>query len=78
VKEAAVTALPDDRLGSVPGAAYLVRSGIAPPTDEEMLGFLKARLTGYQLPTVLREVESLPRTASMKVDQTALRALLTA
>lgn len=76
VKEAAVTALADERLGQVPGAAYLLRAGSASPSEAEMTAFLKSRLTGYQIPAVLKAVETLPRTASMKVDQAALRTLL--
>jgi acyl-coenzyme A synthetase/AMP-(fatty) acid ligase len=76
VKEAAVTALPDERLGQMPGAAYLVRAGASAPSEAELVAFLKDRLTGYQVPAVLKAVEKLPRTASMKVDQSALRALL--
>ncbi|HTU13094.1 MAG TPA: class I adenylate-forming enzyme family protein [Allosphingosinicella sp.] len=76
VKEAAVTALADARLGQVPGAAYLLRAGAAAPSEAEFAAFLKHRLTGYQIPAVLKAVETLPRTVSMKVDQSALRALL--
>lgn len=76
VREAAVTALPDARLGEVPGAAYLPRAGVAPPATAEMSRFLKERLTAYQMPAVLRALDALPRTASMKIDQAALRALL--
>jgi long-chain acyl-CoA synthetase len=76
VQEAAVTGVPDERLGQVAGAAYLVRRGQAEPGPEEMAAFLKERLTGYQMPTVLKAVAALPRTASMKVDQAALRTLL--
>jgi acyl-CoA synthetase (AMP-forming)/AMP-acid ligase II len=76
VKEAAVTALADARLGQVPGAAYLVRAGADAPSEAELAAFLKRRLTGYQIPAVLKAVETLPRTASMKVDQGALRVLL--
>ena len=76
VKEAAVTALPDARLGEVPGAAYLVRAGAIAPGEAELTVFLKGRLTGYQIPAVLKAVDTLPRTASLKVDQSALRNLL--
>ncbi|MDB5575574.1 MAG: hypothetical protein JWR80_750 [Bradyrhizobium sp.] len=76
VREAAVAALPDDRLGAVPVAGYLLRSGLPAPSEEEMRGFLKGRLTAYQIPTVIRPLDKLPRTASMKVDQAALRTLL--
>lgn len=76
VKEAAVVALADARLGQVPGAAYLVRADAEAPSEAELTAFLKGRLTGYQIPAVLKAVEALPRTASMKVDQGALRLLL--
>jgi acyl-CoA synthetase (AMP-forming)/AMP-acid ligase II len=76
IVEAAVTALPDERLGAVPGAAYRVRAGEPIPSAVEIEAYLKSRLTGYQVPAVLRPLDEFPRTASMKVDQAALRALL--
>jgi acyl-coenzyme A synthetase/AMP-(fatty) acid ligase len=78
VREAAVAALPDARLGEVPGAAYVLKSGAPRPSQEELIAFLRERLLPYQLPTQILLADELPRTDSMKVSQPALRELLLA
>jgi len=78
VREAAVAGLPDARLGEVPGAAYVLKSGAPRPSHEELIAFLRERLLPYQLPTQILPVDELPRTDSMKVSQPALRELLLA
>jgi acyl-coenzyme A synthetase/AMP-(fatty) acid ligase len=75
VLEAAVTALPDDRLGQVPVAAFTTKSGMTPPSADELSAFLRDRLLPYQLPARLLAVGELPRTDSMKVSQPQLREL---
>lgn len=75
VREAAATGLPDERLGQVPVAAFILKSGFAAPTEEELRDFLKARLMPYQVPVRLMCVDELPRTPSMKVSQPELRVL---
>jgi acyl-coenzyme A synthetase/AMP-(fatty) acid ligase len=75
VREAAVTAMPDPRLGQVPAAAYILKAGAEPPTEEEMRAFLRERLMPYQVPVFLKAVAELPRTPSMKVSQPALKEL---
>jgi len=76
VLEASVVGLKDARLGQVPGAAFIVASGETQPTDAELVAFLKERLTSYQVPVVFKAVAELPRTTSMKADQTAVKAIL--
>lgn len=78
VREAAVVGLPDPRLGQVPAAAYLVKSGMTPPDEDELKAFLRERLVAYQVPVALRAVEALPRTPSLKVSQPELRKLFVA
>jgi long-chain acyl-CoA synthetase len=75
VREAATTGLPDARLGQVPVAAYILKSGFAAPADDEMKVFLKSKLMPYQVPVRLMCVDELPRTPSMKVSQPELRDL---
>jgi acyl-CoA synthetase (AMP-forming)/AMP-acid ligase II len=75
IREAAVTGIPDRRLGQVPAAAYIVRSGATPPSEDELRAFLRERLTAYQTPAYLKAVDELPRTPSLKVSQPALKAL---
>lgn len=76
VREAAVVALPDPRLGQVPAAAYLTRSGASAPSSDEMRNFLRERLLPYQIPTEILAVEEFPRTPSLKVSQPDLRQLI--
>jgi acyl-coenzyme A synthetase/AMP-(fatty) acid ligase len=75
VREAAVTAMPDPRLGQVPAAAYILKAGAEAPTEDEMRAFLRERLMPYQVPVFLKVVAELPRTPSMKVSQPALKEL---
>jgi len=76
VSEASVIAMPDDRLGQVPVAAFIAASGQDVPDEGTLKAFLKEKLTAYQVPVSIRRFDALPRTPSMKVDQRALRALL--
>lgn len=78
VREAAVAGLPDARLGQVPVAAYVLKSGADAPSEEEMKAFLKARLMPYQVPVKLLCLQEFPRTPSMKVSQPALREIFEA
>jgi long-chain acyl-CoA synthetase len=77
VLEAAVVGIADARLGQVPVAACMLRSGAA-ASEEQLLTFARGRLAPYQTPTRLKIVEDLPRTTLMKVSQVELRALFTA
>ncbi len=77
VLEAAVVGIADPRLGAVPVAACVLRTGAA-ATEEELLIFARSRLAPYQTPTQLKVVAELPRTTSMKVSQPELRALFAA
>jgi len=75
IREAAVVGLKDDRLGQVPAAAYLLRSGATAPDDAELREFLRTRLLPYQVPVRFLAAQELPRTPSMKVSQPDLRAM---
>ncbi|MFC3172720.1 class I adenylate-forming enzyme family protein [Novosphingobium bradum] len=76
IREAAVIGLPDERLGQVPAAAYLIKAGATAPSDGELREFLKKGLLAYQVPTYIFLFDELPRTPSMKVAQPALKAAL--
>lgn len=76
VIEAAVVGLKDDRLGQVPGVAYILAQGAEAPGEQDLIAFLKAKLTSYQIPVVFKAVGDLPRTTSMKADLQAVKALL--
>jgi acyl-coenzyme A synthetase/AMP-(fatty) acid ligase len=75
IREAAVVALPDPRLGQVPGAAYIVKSGATAPSEDELRAFLKERLLPYQVPLRILVVDEMPRTPSLKVSQPDLKKL---
>jgi acyl-coenzyme A synthetase/AMP-(fatty) acid ligase len=75
IREAAVVGIPDERLGQVPAAAFLLRKGHETPSDEALRAFLKSRLLPYQAPVRFLKLDEFPRTPSMKVSQPDLRAL---
>jgi acyl-CoA synthetase (AMP-forming)/AMP-acid ligase II len=75
IREASVVGLPDARLGQVPVAAVKLAAGAARPSDKELDDFLRARLSPYQVPARMLYVEEFPRTASLKIDQAALKKL---
>jgi acyl-CoA synthetase (AMP-forming)/AMP-acid ligase II len=74
VRDAGVTGLPDDRLGQIPVAAVELACG-AEVTAEQLLDFLRDRLSRYQVPARLVVVDELPRTPSLKVSQPGIREL---
>lgn len=78
IREAAVVGLPDERLGQVPVAAYVVKAGEVPPAEEELRDGLRRSLAAYQVPVRFFALDELPRTPSMKVSQPELSALLAA
>lgn len=77
VREACVLSLPDARLGQVPVAAYLLKSGAVLETAD-LKGWLRERLTAYQVPVRFLHLEDMPRTPSMKPSQPELRKLFEA
>ena len=72
IVEVAVFGMPDDRWGETV-VAVAVRSD--PLLDEAaVISGARQRVASYKKPTTVRFVESLPRTASLKIDKPALRA----
>jgi O-succinylbenzoic acid--CoA ligase len=70
VLEAAVFGIADQRWGKVVAAAIVARE---PLEDADLEAFLRSRLAGYKVPRVIRRVDSLPRTASDKVQRRLVR-----
>jgi long-chain acyl-CoA synthetase len=70
VRESAVVALPDDRLGEVP-VAVVEGDGRA----EEILERITRKLAPYKRPRKLFVVDTLPRVANGKVDRVAAKKL---
>jgi acyl-CoA synthetase (AMP-forming)/AMP-acid ligase II len=60
----------------VPIAAVELRRSGDPVTADELLSALSGVLARYELPAELRIVDTLPRTASGKVDLGAVRELM--
>lgn len=76
VLDAAAVGIADDRLGEAPAAAVELMAGAAAPLESELKSYLRSRLLSYQIPVKIKVLDQLPRNASLKVDLTRLRALL--
>lgn len=76
IREAAVVGIADARLGEVPAAALMLKSGASEPSQADLVSFLRDRLLPYQIPAKMCFVSDVPRTASLKPALPALRALL--
>ena len=76
VREAVVVGCADRRLGAVPVAAIMLKSGAPEPTEIELKNFAREHLTAYQVPVEFAVVEDVPRTPSMKPALPSVRALL--
>ncbi len=75
VREAVVVGIPDRRLGAVPVAAVILKSGADAPSEAELAAFVKKRALPYQVPVAYRIVDELPRTPSMKPALPQVRAM---
>lgn len=72
VREAAVTAAPDSRLGEVPVAFVVVdRTG---PEAAEIMSWVQEHMASYKRPRNVWVVDSLPRTVSGKLERSMLEA----
>jgi 3-oxocholest-4-en-26-oate---CoA ligase len=70
VRDAAVTSLPDERLGEAVCAVVDCEPGV---TDADLIAAVKARLAGYKAPKVVLR-HTVPRLANGKVDYPAVKA----
>jgi long-chain acyl-CoA synthetase len=68
----------DARLGQVPVAVVELAAGQEKPTEAALLAFLRDRLPSQAIPVRIHIVESLPRTATLKVELQAVHRLLDA
>jgi acyl-CoA synthetase (AMP-forming)/AMP-acid ligase II len=74
VAESAVFSIPDERLGEVVGGCVYLRSG-AETTEDELKEFLSLHLAPYKIPKkIWFRDRQLPRGATEKIDQRAIRA----
>jgi acyl-CoA synthetase (AMP-forming)/AMP-acid ligase II len=73
VADAVVFGVDDARLGQVPIAVAELRTGESLDADA-LVAFARERLARYEVPVTVLFVDALPRTASAKVDLSAVRA----
>lgn len=75
VREAVVVGIEDRRLGAVPVAAIMLRSGVETPDAAALTAFAKEKLLPYQVPVRFLIVDDVPRTPSLKPMLPQVRAL---
>lgn len=77
VAECSVFGLPDERLGEIPAAVYLLRPGASLP-PEELQEYLREHIAAFKVPARLWQAqEQLPRLGTQKVDKRAVKASYT-
>jgi long-chain acyl-CoA synthetase len=76
VSAVAVAGIPEPRLGEVPGALVVLRSGQTASDVAALTSHLRQHLPATHIPAVWRFCASLPRTVSHKTDRAAVRRLL--
>lgn len=72
VIDVAVIGVPHERWGETPKALVVLRDG-AGFDEERLIDFCRQRLAGFQCPTSIEQRDSLPRTATGKVQKYLLR-----
>lgn len=72
VVEAAIIGVPHERWGETPKALVVLRKG-ATLDEQELIAFCRDALGGFKCPTSVEARESLPRTATGKVQKYLLR-----
>jgi len=75
VGDAALVGVLDERSEQVPAAVVEPRDPASPPSEEELLAYLRERLPSYKLPARWAIVPEIPRTATMKPRREGLKAL---
>jgi len=69
VRAAAVVAQPDSRWGEIVAAIVETVPGQT-VAEEELIAYVRTQIAGYKCPKAIQFVESLPRTASGKIQRT--------
>jgi long-chain acyl-CoA synthetase len=75
VRQAAVTGVPDTRLGEVPVAAVVLSDG-STADGADLISWLRERLAPYEIPVRIAILPELPLTGPLKVNKGELRTLL--
>lgn len=79
VREAAVVGVPDDKWGELVTAVVVISvtdPGIDPPTGPDLIAHCRENLAGYKCPKRVEFVDSLPRTATGKIQKFRIRQQL--
>ncbi|MFI6309669.1 class I adenylate-forming enzyme family protein [Nocardia fusca] len=76
VTSAGAVGLADERLGQVPAVAVTVAAGAAPPSEQELKDWVRERAAPYKVPVLVRVVDNLPQTVSLKVSRPGLQRML--
>jgi fatty-acyl-CoA synthase len=72
VLEAAVVGVPDSKWGEVPRALVVLKPG-QHPSEQELIAFCRERMAHFKAPKAVEFLDSLPKTATGKVQKFALR-----
>lgn len=72
VFEAAVVGIPDERWGEVPRAIVVLKPG-QHSSEAELIAFCRERMAHFKAPKSVEFVETLPKTATGKIQKFALR-----
>jgi fatty-acyl-CoA synthase len=72
VLECAVIGVPSEKWGETPRALVVLREG-AKPSEQEIIAFTREHLAHFKCPTGIDFVESLPRTATGKLQKFVIR-----
>lgn len=73
VAQAAVVGVPDERLGEV-GFAWLVpATGVASPSEDDMIAWSRERMANFKAPRHVRWTDALPLNPSGKIQKFVLR-----
>ncbi|KAJ3029523.1 UNVERIFIED_CONTAM: hypothetical protein HDU68_011916 [Siphonaria sp. JEL0065] len=78
ISDVAVLGVPDETWGERVGAIVVVKAGVVGSQQEmgkRLQGLLKDRLAKYEIPTVWRFVDQIPRNAMLKVNKKSLVSL---
>ncbi|MDQ0220512.1 acyl-CoA synthetase (AMP-forming)/AMP-acid ligase II [Peribacillus cavernae] len=74
IREAAVIAIPDEKWGEVPKAIIVLQPD-ANVTEEEIIHFCRSAMAHFKAPKAVEFVDSLPKTATGKLQKYRLREM---